>query len=385
MIEALAPLFAGESPDQRLGSPLQRRAHRPLHLRRLDRDRREGALRPPASTPYQLANVAGDPASPRSRPTWRRSSRARRLQGPLPRPQHVRRPVGRSRPARPPNLILLITDQQRAPRHWPDDPGWLRRADAERRRAGAHRAQLRERLLQHGDVLAPAARPCSPGAIPAEHGVGLTLTAGDLRPDPRNLALRWPRRWPGSCASGEAPRPPCGSRFARGALRLGPSSGDEPVLPPEMPNMATLLRDAGYEVAYKGKWHLTHPVGGSDLLGGWGAGGRRALRARLRLRRLGAARRRRERQGGELRRRQRGRRARAGTRSTPARPSDGSRAPTCPSRSAWSSRWSTPTTSSATRPPIVRGGYARTDFASSVSACRRPSTRTCATSRPSTR
>ena len=25
----------------------------------------------------------------------------------------------------PPNLLLLITDQQRAPMHWPDEPGWL--------------------------------------------------------------------------------------------------------------------------------------------------------------------------------------------------------------------------------------------------------------------
>ena len=36
----------GRHPDQRLGPALQRRAHRPLHLRRLDRDRRGGALRP---------------------------------------------------------------------------------------------------------------------------------------------------------------------------------------------------------------------------------------------------------------------------------------------------------------------------------------------------
>ena len=27
---------------------------------------------------------------------------------------------------RPPNLLLLITDQQRRPRHWPTEPGWLR-------------------------------------------------------------------------------------------------------------------------------------------------------------------------------------------------------------------------------------------------------------------
>ncbi len=30
-----------------------------------------------------------------------------------------------ARKKRPPNLILLITDQQRAVQHWPDDPKWL--------------------------------------------------------------------------------------------------------------------------------------------------------------------------------------------------------------------------------------------------------------------
>ena len=60
------------------------------------------------------------------------------------------------------------------------------------------------------------------------------------------------------------------------------------------------------------------------MLGGWTEARRRADRARLRLPRLGAARRRRERQGRALRRRQRRRRARAGTRSTPARSSAGS-------------------------------------------------------------
>lgn len=28
--------------------------------------------------------------------------------------------------ARPPNILLLITDQQRYPCHWPDEPGWRR-------------------------------------------------------------------------------------------------------------------------------------------------------------------------------------------------------------------------------------------------------------------
>jgi arylsulfatase A-like enzyme len=53
-------------------------------------------------------------------------------------------------------------------------------------------------------------------------------------------------------------------------LRLGPHSGNEPTLPESLPNIATLLRDAGYSIGYKGKWHLTHSSGGPDAtFGGW--------------------------------------------------------------------------------------------------------------------
>jgi hypothetical protein len=30
-----------------------------------------------------------------------------------------------SQVAPPPNVLVVITDQQRAPRHWPDEAGWV--------------------------------------------------------------------------------------------------------------------------------------------------------------------------------------------------------------------------------------------------------------------
>jgi choline-sulfatase len=169
---------------------------------------------------------------------------------------------------KPPNFLVLITDQQRAPRHWPDRPGWLEELmphDAELARTGLTFTNA----FCNSAMCSPSRASLFTGRYPAEHGVGLTLTAGDLRPDPRNF--------PSVAATmakilrdHEAPAGRVLSGFARGLLRLGPRAGNEQVLPAGMPNMATLLRDAGYHVAYKGKWHLTHPTSGSGLLGGWG-------------------------------------------------------------------------------------------------------------------
>jgi arylsulfatase A-like enzyme len=112
---------------------------------------------------------------------------------------------------------------------------------------------------------------CSPsratlltGLYPARHGVPLTLTAADLRPDPRH-APATARQLGDILRRPGAPRSKALTQFARGALRLGPRGGGEPELDPALPNLARILRAAGYEVAYKGKWHLTQPADP----GGW--------------------------------------------------------------------------------------------------------------------
>jgi choline-sulfatase len=167
-----------------------------------------------------------------------------------------------------PNLLVIITDQQRFPQHFPDQPGWMEQLmpnDAELARTGL---TFRHAFCNTA-MCSPSRATLFTGRYPAEHGVSLTLTAADLRPDPRNTpgvvqALA------GILRRSEAPTGRVLTQFARGALRLGDPSGDEPTLPPSMPNLATMLREAGYTVGYKGKWHLTHPGGGPGaMLGGW--------------------------------------------------------------------------------------------------------------------
>jgi choline-sulfatase len=177
---------------------------------------------------------------------------------------------------KPPNFLVLITDQQRAPRHWPDDPGWLRELmpnDAELRRTGL---AFRNAFCSSA-MCSPSRASLFTGLYPAQHGVELTLTAADLRPNPRyapavtaTMARILYRR--------QAPPRRLLTQFTRGLLRIGESRGHEAELPAELPNMATLLRAAGYHVAYKGKWHLTHPSQGENgLLGGWGESDERRL------------------------------------------------------------------------------------------------------------
>jgi arylsulfatase A-like enzyme len=167
---------------------------------------------------------------------------------------------GGTPPARRPNLVLLVTDQQRAPMHWPTEPGWLEELmpnEAELRRTGVSFANA-----------CTATAMCSPsrasfltGTYPSRHGVTLTLTNADLKPNPRFLPDVL--RQVSAIARGKAVPPARLARsFIAGALGLDASAGNEPELAAGQPTLGTRLRDAGYTVVYKGKWHLTAPLGG---------------------------------------------------------------------------------------------------------------------------
>ena len=120
------------------------------------------------------------------------------------------------------NVVMFITDQDRAIQHFP--PGW-----AEEHLHGA------TRLARHGVsfnnaftnscMCSPARSTLMTGFFPAQTGVKYTLET---------------------------------SMYDR-------EQYDQVELPLDLPNLATVMKAAGYNVVYKGKWHLSKPPhGGTD-------------------------------------------------------------------------------------------------------------------------
>ena len=117
------------------------------------------------------------------------------------------------------NVILFLTDQERAIQHFPES--W-----EERNLPGMTRLRQNGLSFDHAFcnscMCSPSRASLFTGFFPAQHGVTDTLSFG--------------------------------TRF----------SADERVLPHDLPNMATVFEAAGYDVAYKGKWHLSKPLRDPD-------------------------------------------------------------------------------------------------------------------------
>lgn len=112
-----------------------------------------------------------------------------------------------------PNLLFIVTDQERTPQHWPSDWDYATNLPA------------RQRLLDHGlsfqqhfcnsSMCSPSRATLFTGLYPAQHGLTMTLTYDE------------------------------------------PLSDTETPLSPNYQNLARMLESAGYYVAWKGKWHMS--------------------------------------------------------------------------------------------------------------------------------
>ncbi|MGK2955238.1 MAG: sulfatase-like hydrolase/transferase [Solirubrobacterales bacterium] len=159
----------------------------------------------------------------------------------------------------PPNLLLIITDQQRQPRHWPENEGWLEKlvpADAELSSTGVTFTNA----CTASCMCSPSRASLFTGKWPAEHGVDLTLTRGGFKPDPKNAPATI-RNVIESARSGETEPRAALATVLKNSIRRANGGEGERNLDPKTPNLATILARAGYRTVLKGKWHLSQPMG----------------------------------------------------------------------------------------------------------------------------
>jgi len=117
------------------------------------------------------------------------------------------------------NLVLFLTDQERAIQWFPE--GWTE-ANLPNMTSLAANGISFSRAYTSCCQCTPARNALFTGLFPAQHGSFDTLTE-DF-----------------------------------------PQSQPEPQLNPDLPNLATLLKSAGYDVVYKGKWHMSNGTRGAD-------------------------------------------------------------------------------------------------------------------------
>lgn len=122
------------------------------------------------------------------------------------------------------NVILFLSDQERAIQHFP--PGWEERNLPGMTRLRQHGLSF-PRAFCNSCMCSPSRASLFTGYFPAQHGVTHTLSFG--------------------------------TAFSQG----------ERVLPRGLPNLATVFAAAGYDVAYKGKWHLSKPLREPDNPEAW--------------------------------------------------------------------------------------------------------------------
>ena len=128
-------------------------------------------------------------------------------------------PNPRPGPKRP-NLLILITDQERFPQHWPE--GWADRNLPNRKRLARHGLTF-TRAYCNAAMCSPSRATLFTGLYAPQHGVLEVLETGS--------------------ATNTYP-------YGQMTLRTG------------LMNMAKMLENAGYDVQYRGKWHMSRDPSG---------------------------------------------------------------------------------------------------------------------------
>ncbi len=126
-------------------------------------------------------------------------------------------------PSTRPNIVLLITDQERFPQFWPE--GWADANLPNRRRLARHGLTF-TRAFCNTAMCSPSRATLFTGLYPEEHGVKETLETGPVQTGTESFLKQstlQPRTW----------------------------------------NLAHMLASAGYDVQYRGKWHISKDSSGT--------------------------------------------------------------------------------------------------------------------------
>ncbi len=125
-----------------------------------------------------------------------------------------------------PNILILLNDQQRYERDWPAD--WAARHLPAMNRLKRNGLSFRNAITAACPYSSSRASLLT-GTYPSQNGVFHTLAV------------------PSDLSHAEPP----------------PGYSQQPLIPTQ-PNLARMLKTAGYKVVWKGKWHLSNPVNGTS-------------------------------------------------------------------------------------------------------------------------
>lgn len=117
------------------------------------------------------------------------------------------------------NVVMFITDQDRAIQHFP--PGWAKKNLPGLTRLQRHGVTF-QNAFTNSCMCSPARATLMTGYFPAQHGVKYTLE-----------------------------------------LSMSDATYPQVEMPLDLANLASVMAAAGYSVVYKGKWHLNKPANGT--------------------------------------------------------------------------------------------------------------------------
>ena len=141
---------------------------------------------------------------------------------------------------RRPNFMIVITDQQSGRPYWPE--GWEEENLPAMRWLRNHGMSF-HRAYTNSCTCSPARVTLLTGLYPAQHGVTEVLEFDNIATIAEDVAV-----------SQET-----GSNLTQ-QLILNVKERRQRGMPSNIQNLAKVLKTAGYNVIYKGKWHLTKPA-----------------------------------------------------------------------------------------------------------------------------